>query len=350
MFDIELIDVTKTYPGSRHPAIQNLCLQVEKGDIITLLGPSGCGKTTTLRLIAGFEKPERGSILLGGRIVSAEARSWIPPESRGVGMVFQDYALFPHLTAEENIGFGLRKSEHKRERTREVIRLVGLTEYEKRYPHELSGGQRQRVALARALAPRPAVILLDEPFSNLDAQLRKHMRQEIRDIIKVESTTALFVTHDQQEAFELSDQIVVINRGLIEQQGRPKDIYLNPANEFVANFLGKSNIFPGVIEENQVTHTEVGNISCNGSAGLPQGTKVKVLIRPTGFKHDLKGELKGIIKKLIFKEEIMEGIVVIDTLDNKSKEIIVYFHPYDQVECGDVVTLTILPAATVIVK
>ncbi len=350
MFDIELIDLTKSYTGSLKPAVKELHLQVEKGKIVSLLGPSGCGKTTTLRLIAGFERPNGGKIFLGGRIVSSEDGIWIPPEKRGVGMVFQDYALFPHLTVEENIGFGLKKSHHKKDRTREVITLVGLIDYVKRYPHELSGGQQQRVALARALAPRPAVILLDEPFSNLDAQLREHMRQEIRDIINIEGTTALFVTHDQREAFELSDHIVVMNGGIIEQQGAPRDLYLNPANVFVANFLGKSNILPGILEKDLTVQTEVAKICYNGSVTIPPGTEVKVLLRPNGLKHNNNGELKGVLKKLIFKGEIMEGIVALETLDNQYKEIIVYFHPYDQVQCGENVTLTILSGAAVLIK
>ena len=174
MLDIELKLITKTYPGTNNPAVNSLCLGVEKGSIITLLGPSGCGKSTTLRLIAGFERPEQGTITIANKVVSDE-KTWIPPEKRGVGMVFQDYALFPHLNVFNNVGFGYQEKD-KQKRIEEVLNLVNLRGLEQRFPHELSGGQQQRVALARALARRPVVVLLDEPFSNLDADLRSHMR------------------------------------------------------------------------------------------------------------------------------------------------------------------------------
>lgn len=349
MYDIQLVNVTKVYNGSLPPAVNKMNLEVSKGEFVTLLGPSGCGKTTTLRLISGFEAPDKGEIILAGTEV-ATTKIWIPPEKRGVGMVFQDYALFPHLTIEENTAFGLKNSPYKNNRTSKIISLVGLKGYEKRYPHELSGGQQQRVALARALAPSPVVILLDEPFSNLDTQLRKYMRQEIRDIIKTEGTTALLVTHDQKEAFEMSDKIAVINNGRVEQVGLPKDIYLNPINEFVANFLGKSNIFNGTIDKSLSINTEVGKITHDCCpVNFPAGIEVKVLIRPNGFKLDTNGEIKGLLKKLVFKGEIMEGIVVIENT-KQHKEITVYFDLYDEVKCGDYVTLKVISNSAVIFK
>lgn len=351
MFDIELIEVTKSYHGSLEPVVNRSNLQVYKGEIITLLGPSGCGKTTTLRLIAGFERPEGGQISLRDTVVSSETGIWVPPQNRGVGIVFQDYALFPHITVEENIAFGLKKSVYKKDRTQKIISLVGLKGYEKRYPHELSGGQQQRVALARALAPRPVVILLDEPFSNLDSQLRKYMRQEIRDIIKSEGTTAIFVTHDQKEAFEISDKIIVMNNGKIEQTGSPKDVYLRPKNEFVANFLGKANIIRGKVNHESVSiESEIGKISYEDLGSLHGEVEIKILIRPQGFGLHPTGEIKGTIKKLIFKGEILEGIVDIESANELNKEITVYFHAYEKVKIGDYISLKIMPDSIVIIR
>ena len=241
MFDIELKAVRKTYLGNEEPAVKNLSLRVEKGSIITLLGPSGCGKTTTLRLIAGFERADSGSIALAGKIVS-DSDTWIPPEKRGVGMVFQDYALFPHLNVFNNVGFGYKEKDREK-RVYEVLALVNLRGYENRFPHELSGGQQQRVALARALARNPVVVLLDEPFSNLDADLRNQMRRDVASIIRNAGATAVFVTHDQKDALAVSDQVVVMKDGQIEQIGSPREIYQFPETEFVATFeIGRAHV------------------------------------------------------------------------------------------------------------
>lgn len=213
-----------------------LSLSVKKGELIGVLGPSGSGKTTLLRVIAGFERPDAGSIAIDGRVV-ADATHWVEPEDRGVGMVFQDYALFPHLTVFENIAFGVR-SQKPEVRVRELLELVGLVGCEGRYPHELSGGEQQRVALARSLATNPKVLLLDEPFSNLDADLRPKMRAELELILKRLSCTTVFVTHDQGEAFELADRIAVLNAGRVEQIDTPEGLYRTPATRFVAEFIG----------------------------------------------------------------------------------------------------------------
>jgi iron(III) transport system ATP-binding protein len=224
-----------------------------------LLGPSGCGKTTLLRLIAGFERPEAGTVEIAGRIV-ASSKNWVPPEQRQLGMVFQDYALFPHLTIFENVAFGLQhfnKTEIK-ERTEEAIALVGLVGLENRYPYEISGGQQQRVALARALAPRPALVLLDEPLSNLDQQVRLRLREEVREILKRTGISAIFVTHDQEEALSISDQVVVMRQGRVEQLGSPEEIYTKPATRFVAEFVTQANFLPAQRVDTQVWKTEVG--------------------------------------------------------------------------------------------
>jgi len=259
---LEVEHISKGFPGQRQLVLQELAFRLPQGDILGIVGPSGCGKTTLLRTIAGFEQPDSGRILLGGRVVAGEGQ-WIPPERRGVGLVFQDFALFPHLDVLANVMFGLRPTalfasaagggsrsssaevggaaQQARERADEVLRLVGLEDYAHRYPHELSGGQQQRVALARALAPKPSLILLDEPLSNLDVQVRYYLREEIRKILKQTQTSAIFVTHDQEEALCLSDWVAVMREGRIEQWGSPEEVYREPATRFVAEFIAQAN-------------------------------------------------------------------------------------------------------------
>jgi iron(III) transport system ATP-binding protein len=259
---LEVEHISKGFPGQRQLVLQEVAFRLPQGDILGIVGPSGCGKTTLLRTIAGFEQPDSGRILLGGRVVAGEGQ-WIPPERRGVGRVFQDFALFPHLDVLANVMFGLRPTalfasaagggsrsssaevggaaQQARERADEVLRLVGLEDYAHRYPHELSGGQQQRVALARALAPKPSLILLDEPLSNLDVQVRYYLREEIRKILKQTQTSAIFVTHDQEEALCLSDWVAVMREGRIEQWGSPEEVYREPATRFVAEFIAQAN-------------------------------------------------------------------------------------------------------------
>jgi iron(III) transport system ATP-binding protein len=275
---LRLEGVTKYYAVHDQPAVDHLGLGLEKGEILALLGPSGCGKTTTLRLIAGFERPDTGVVEIGGKVM-ADDRTFVPPEQRGVGVVFQEYTLFPHLTVEENILFGLRKlnAQSRAQRLREMLEMVGLVSFARRYPHELSGGQQQRVALARALAPRPAVLLLDEPFSNLDADLRTQMLHEVYTILRELGTTALFVTHDHDEAFMVADRVGVLNRGRLEQLGRPEEIYHLPATRFVARFVGKANFIPGRVVGATI-ETAIGLFP--NAADLPQEATVEVMIRP----------------------------------------------------------------------
>jgi len=275
---LRLAGLTKHYSSRDLPAVDHLTLEVEKGEILALLGPSGCGKTTTLRLIAGFERPDAGTIEIGGRTV-ADAQTFVSPEQRGVGMVFQEYTLFPHLTVEANIGFGLRRLGYpgRAQRIKEMLETAALTSLARRYPHELSGGQQQRAALARALAPHPAILLLDEPFSNLDATLRAHMLHEVYTILRELGTTAIFVTHDQEEAFMVADRVGVVNRGQLEQIGRPEEIYHLPATPFVARFVGKANFLPGRVVGVGI-ETEIGTFP--NTANLPEGSMVEVVIRP----------------------------------------------------------------------
>ncbi|MGK7921312.1 MAG: ABC transporter ATP-binding protein [Trichodesmium sp.] len=263
---LHLESVSKQFSRTAIPALQNVNLRLYQGDILGLLGPSGCGKTTLLRIIAGFEQPQSGIVTINERVVAAKS-DWVPPEKRNVGMVFQDYALFPHLTVAKNIAFGLHNSGKKsskqmNNRVADVLELVGLSGLENRYPHELSGGQQQRVALARALAPNPALVLLDEPLSNLDVQIRIRLRQELRDILKSAGASGIFVTHDQEEAMAISDQVAVMRAGCVEQFGTPEDIYTEPASKFVAEFVTQAN-FLAAHRRDQVWETEIGSFELN---------------------------------------------------------------------------------------
>ncbi len=275
---LALEDVTKRYAPAQPPAVDGLTLTVAQGEILALLGPSGCGKTTTLRLIAGFEAPDSGRVVMRGETMAGPG-SWIPPEGRGIGIVFQDYALFPHLTVAENVGFGLQHlgRSGRPPRVRQILELVGLETFVSRYPHELSGGQQQRVALARALAPAPALILLDEPFSNLDADLRAQMREEVERILRNTGTTSIFVTHDQEEAFTLADRVGVLNEGRLEQLDAPETIYHHPATLFVAEFVGAADFLPGLVTPYGIV-TELGVFADTEARRL--GKKVKVMLRP----------------------------------------------------------------------
>ncbi|MFO7172992.1 MAG: ABC transporter ATP-binding protein [Bacillota bacterium] len=304
--------LTKRYPGSPLPAVRNLHLEVRAGEILTLLGPSGCGKTTTLRLLAGLEHPDAGAIYVQGRLVCGPG-VWVPPERRGVGMVFQDYALFPHLTVAENVAFGLRglsRGERER-RVSELLSLVGLRGLARRYPHELSGGQQQRVALARALAPRPAVVLLDEPFSNLDAALRVQMREEVRRILKEYGATAVLVTHDQKDALAISDRIAVMNRGAVEQLGTPQEVYASPRTTFVARFVGQTNLLPGRLSERRpyVVETPLGPVPCADLRGARPGTQCVVSIRPDSLDLDPQGRLLGRVTRIVYGGNVLEVLV-----------------------------------------
>ncbi|HEX6291790.1 MAG TPA: ABC transporter ATP-binding protein [Herpetosiphonaceae bacterium] len=275
---IQLDQISKHYDTQAHPAVDNLSLKVGDGELLVLLGPSGCGKTTTLRMIAGFERPERGTIRIGDELVAGE-RAWVPPERRGVGIVFQDYALFPHLTVAQNVAFGvLRLSRREREqRVASALATVDLSEYAARYPHELSGGQQQRVALARAMAPQPRLLLLDEPFSNLDLELRVALRYEVRAIVRRAGITTVLVTHDQSEAFALADRIAVMHRGRLHQLADPETLYRRPASRFVAGFVGRAQFLSGSVDDDHVT-TELGTFRLHRA--MPQGAAADVLLRP----------------------------------------------------------------------
>jgi iron(III) transport system ATP-binding protein len=293
---VELLGVSKGYTRGERPVLTELDFAIEKGEVVALLGPSGSGKTTLLRLVAGFLAPDTGVVKLAGREV-AGPRGFVPPERRGVGIVFQDYALFPHLTVVKNVAFGLDhlKGKPREKRAREALDLVGLTGLDRRYPHELSGGQQQRVALARALAPEPVVLLLDEPFSSLDASLRAQVRDDVATILRESGTSALFVTHDQDEALFMGDRVAVLRGGGLEQVARPEDIYHRPASRFVADFMGKTDFLPGRSRLDGV-HTELGVLP--QPLDLPVGTEVVVAFRPDDVKlaPDPNGEARVVMR------------------------------------------------------
>jgi iron(III) transport system ATP-binding protein len=279
---VKLSEISRGYGPVR--AVRSLSLTVERGEILALLGPSGCGKTTTLRLIAGFEPPEEGEISVSGNKV-AGGKTSVPPEKRRVGMVFQDYALFPHLSVAGNVGYGIRDGKKRANRVAEVLRLARLDGLESRMPHELSGGQQQRVALARALAPEPAVVLLDEPFSNLDAALRARVRAEMRDILTAAGATAVFVTHDQEEAMSIADRVAVMFDGSIVQIDTPQEVYNRPATPGVARFVGEANFLRAIAEGDRL-RCALGELEMAASG---RG-EVRVMLRPEALTLSDQGE------------------------------------------------------------
>ena len=283
---LEVNHVSFAYPDGTK-VCENLSFGVEEGEIGCLLGPSGCGKTTVLRLIAGFERPSQGDIRIRGKLL-ADTRMSTPPEQRRIGLVFQDYALFPHLTVAKNVAFGLRHltTADAAAQTREMLSLVRLNTEAEKYPHEISGGQRQRVALARALAPRPDLLLLDEPFSNLDIELREKLGLEVRALLRQLSTPALLVTHDQHEAFSIADKIGVMHEGKILQWDSAYNLYHRPATRFVADFVGQGVLMKGTVVGHDSIDTELGLLPhCPGCA-LQAGDAVEVLLRPDDILHD----------------------------------------------------------------
>ncbi len=285
---VDAIRVGYRLHGKLHEVVHGLSFALQRGEIGCLLGQSGCGKTTVLRAIAGFESLSAGRIALGGRELST-AQATAAPETRQVGVVFQDYALFPHLSIADNVGFGLRrmKGSERQSRIASLLQLVGLATHANKFPHELSGGQQQRVALARALAPAPDLLLLDEPFSNLDVDLRERLATEVRDILKEVGTTAVLVTHDQHEAFAIADRIGVMHDGAIVQWDSAYDLYHRPASRFVADFIGLGVFVPGVIAQGgEQVGIELGNLRLDKQTFQPAGARVDVLLRADDVVHD----------------------------------------------------------------
>jgi iron(III) transport system ATP-binding protein len=287
---LEINQVAMAYGGK--PVVNDISFQLEAGAIGCLLGPSGCGKTSLLRAIAGFEPVTAGSIRLDGGLVSAPGIT-VPPEQRRVGMVFQDFALYPHLTVAKNVGFGLRAwSKADREgRVKSLLELVGLASEAERYPHQLSGGQQQRVALIRAMAPRPNILLLDEPFSNMDVELREQLAHEVRSILKRDGITAILVTHDQMEAFAMADHIGVLGEGRLHQWASGYELYHQPADRFVADFIGRGVMLKGRVQADGSVQTALGVIRDADNKPAATG-EIEFLLRPDDIVHDDASPLK----------------------------------------------------------
>ncbi len=296
---LELRNISKKFTSAKTTAVNDVSLTLRTGEILALVGPSGCGKTTTLRLIAGLERPDSGSINIKGQLVVDDGH-FTPPEKRGVGMVFQDHALFPHLTVFENVKFGLKgqPAAKARETTYGMLKLVGLENFGERYPHQLSGGERQRVALARALAPHPVLVLMDEPFSSLDADLRHEVREQVRGILKAMKATAVFVTHDQEEALYMGDRLAVFQNGHLEQVGLPEEIFHESATRFVAEFMGDSDFLPGTVQNNGI-QTELGLIP--QKLNIPENSSVEIALRADDVDFDQSDHPNALVLARFFR-------------------------------------------------
>jgi iron(III) transport system ATP-binding protein len=346
---VNIKNLSKIYVGANNnefKAVDNISVEIKAGEFVTLLGPSGCGKTTTLRMIAGFEIPTSGEIYLGGDKINN-----LPPDKRDTAMVFQTYALFPHYNIYDNIAYGLKlkkldKSVIK-EKVAKIIDLVGLNGMETRYPNQLSGGQQQRVALARALVMEPGVLLFDEPLSNLDAKLRVYMRTEIRKIQKKVGITAVYVTHDQSEAMSLSDRIIIMNKGIIEQVGTPKEVYYTPSTEFVADFIGTANFINAEIAS---IEGGIADISVYGKKmSVPYkgtkkaGDKCRIVLRPEAVEIGKEGLLNGTVVLSTFMGSYQDYVVKVGDAEVKiqdnnpqgrdvfieGEEAMIKFNPYN---------------------
>ncbi len=322
--------------GDTH-VVNGLSLHIHPGMLSCLLGPSGCGKTTVLRAIAGFEPISGGTIRLRGEAVSTPGHT-LPPEKRGLGMVFQDYALFPHLSVAENIAFGLRglSRKEKSQTVGRLLELVGMEGSGERYPHELSGGQQQRVSLARALAPEPPLLLLDEPFSNLDVELRERLVVDVRDILRAQGTAALFVTHDQHEAFVMGERVGVMNDGRIVQWDTPFNLYHEPVDQFVADFIGQGRLISGILQSPESVETPLGLIQGNRAYNWPIGCRVEVLLRPDDVRIGSEGTEGEITERAfrgaetLYTLRLFEGVEVLSLMPS-----------HDDFQIGDKVKVSV---------
>jgi iron(III) transport system ATP-binding protein len=325
---IRIEGVEKRFGACR--ALDGATLDVLRGETVAVLGPSGCGKTTLLRTIAGFERPDRGSVSVDGREV-AGAGVFVPPERRRIGMVFQDYALFPHLTVAENVGFGLPRRERAR-RSAELLSLVGLDGLGGRYSHELSGGQQQRVALARALAPTPEIVLLDEPWSNVDPQLREELRAEVTGILQPLGVTTVLVTHDREEAFALADRIALMHSGRIVQDGAPETVYRRPSSRWAAEFVGPANVLEGSVD-GALVHTVIGSFPAEANGHMHVG----VIVRPEllELSHDPAGRAQVVGREF-------RGHDVVYRLEVDGVELVSQRPSTESVDVGDRVRIRVL--------
>ncbi len=335
MSTVTIENVTKSFGDN--VVLKSFSQTFEDGEFVTLLGPSGCGKTTMLRIIAGFEKPTSGKVYIGDTLVSG-GKTFVPPEKRGIGMVFQSYAVWPHMNVYDNVAYPL--TIHKtpkaaiREKVERALAIVHLSQYAERLPSQLSGGQQQRVALARALVAEPRLLLLDEPLSNLDAKLRESMRFEIKEIQKKLGITVVYVTHDQTEAMAMSDRIFLINRGVVQQSGSPEEIYNHPANQFVADFLGKVDFFKGEIRDGRLYFDGMGGQSV-AYDGDRRG-RVEAAIRPENLFFSENGPLTGTLEAQYYLGDVDDCRVRVgETL----VRVIASGHEYRRLHDGDTVRL-----------
>jgi iron(III) transport system ATP-binding protein len=305
---LRLSDISKSFGATQ--ALASASLEVERGEIVALCGPTGCGKTTALRILAGFERPDRGRVEIDGTLVAGEG-AWVAPDRRRVGMVFQDYALFPHLDVAANVGFGVPRGERSG-RVEELLELVGLADLGHRFPDELSGGQQQRVALARALAPRPAVVLLDEPWGAIDPLLRGTLRDDVVRILRAAGVTALLVTHDREDAFSVADRIALMRDGRIVQTGAPEQLYFEPADCWCAEFAGAANLIEGRCDGSNVD-TPLG---CLRASRPPAATDVRVLVRPelVGLEPDGAGHAE-IVERTFLGHDVLYRVRLADGTD-----------------------------------
>jgi iron(III) transport system ATP-binding protein len=358
---VSLRRLWKTYPGSANPAVSNLSVEIYDGEILTLLGPSGCGKTTTLRMVAGLETPDAGDIFFGEQcVVMSSKRHFMPPDKRNVGMVFQSYAIWPHMTVAENVAFPLKARHFPRneinDRVLKALDLVGLSGFEDRPGPLLSGGQQQRVAFARALVTEPRVLLLDEPFSNLDAKLREQMRISVKLLQKRLNIAMLFVTHDQIEALSLSNRIALMNFGVVQQQGDPRRLYEQPANEFVRDFVGRTLLFKGKVQSanpsGQMAMELEGATDCvvfgrtYDPDGVKKGATVYIGVRPEDVeilpavhRAPPSGVIGGTAQTALFLGERIEYQVEVDG----QGEMVIYGERHQPIDEGSKVWLRLRP-------
>lgn len=334
---LQLEKVSASY-DAKAAVVKDISFGLQEGELACLLGPSGCGKTTILRAISGFQEVSAGHIRLDGKVLS-DSKILVSPDRRNVGMVFQDHALFPHLSIGQNVGFGLANldKQERTDRVHSLLDLVGLSEHKSKYPHELSGGQSQRAALARAIAPRPKLLLMDEPFSNLDTELRESLGYEVRALLKELGITGIMVTHDQHDAFALGDSVGVMSQGTLMQWGSSFNLYHAPNSRFVANFIGDGVFVPGQIISDSAVLTNFGEVR-GETINLKSGEQdIDLLIRPDDVKHDPSSKIRGEVLRKAFK-----GAQTLYTLLTESGDTLMSLVPsHDDYEIGDVIGVSI---------
>jgi iron(III) transport system ATP-binding protein len=340
---LEVRGISKRYGGASTFAVRDVSLRVERGEVLAIVGESGCGKTTLLRLVAGLEVPTEGEVLLNGHLASTPAGS-VPPERRGVGIVFQDYALFPHLNVLDNVTFGLRGIGRagRSRRAMDTLALVGMQDYARRYPHELSGGQQQRVALARALAPQPSLLLLDEPFSNLDVMLKEQVREEVGQILRATRTTALFVVHDLEDVLSAADRIAILKDGALQQIDTPRAVYQRPADEYVARLFGSTNLLPGVPRPGGF-QTPIGLIPAPAAADHQRPVTLSIRPQDLVIAADAEGATPVTVRQCRFRGDHLEVVVAVTTPSGATHELVLHAPTDGFIRAGE--TLHVRPIA-----